>query len=64
MQRSAGVCSTGFVERGLRLRIAKQYLSGTFVRWHGVVIRHYCQRIARSAGAVLPFEWMWLLLGS
>ena len=35
--------STGCVDRGVWLRIAKQYLSCALVRGRGVVFRHYYQ---------------------
>ena len=55
-------CSTGFVHRGVRLRVAKQFLSCALVRGRGVVFRHYCKSIAKCAGkdyrdvAVVPLE--------
>ena len=55
-------CSTGVVDRGLWLRIAKQFLSCALVRGHDIVFRHYYKSIAKSAGkdyrdgAVVPFE--------
>ena len=55
-------CSTGCVDGGVWLRIAKQYLSCDLVRGRGIVFRHYYQRIAKCAGkdfrdsAVVPFE--------
>ena len=55
-------CSTGCVDRGVWLRIAKQYLSCALVRGCGVVFRLYYQSIAKCAGkdcrdgAVVPFE--------
>ena len=55
-------CSTGFVDRGVWLRAAKQFLSCTLVRGRGVVFRHYYKSIAKCAGkdnrdgAVVPFE--------
>ena len=44
------------------LRVAKQFLSCALVWGRGVVFRHYCKSIAKSAGkdyrdgAVVPFE--------
>ena len=55
-------CSTGFVDRGVWLRVAKQFLSCASVRGRGVVFRHYYKSIAKCAGkdcrdgAVVPFE--------
>ena len=55
-------CSTGFVDRGVWLRIAKQFLSCALVRGRGVVFRQYYKSIAKCAGkdyrdvAVVPFE--------
>ena len=55
-------CSTGFVDRGVWLRVAKQFLSCALVRGRGVVLRHYYKSIAKYAGkdysdgAVVPFE--------
>ena len=55
-------CSTGFVDRGVWLRVAKQFLSCALVRGRGVVFRHYYKSIAKCAGkdyrdgAVVPFE--------
>ena len=58
-------CSTGFVDRGVWLRAAKQFLSCALVVHHwgrGVVFRHYYKSIAKCAGkdyrdgAVVPFE--------
>ena len=55
-------CSTGGVDRGLWLRIAKQFLSCALVRGRGIVFRHHYKSIAKSAGkddrdgAVVPFE--------
>ena len=63
-------CSTGVVDRGSWLRIAQQYLSCAFVRGHGIAFRNYYQSMAKSAGkdfrdgAVVPFERMWMILGS
>ena len=55
-------CSTGFVDRGVWLRVAKQFLSCALVRGRGVVFRHYYKSIAKCAGkdyldgAVVPCE--------
>ena len=55
-------CSTGFVDRGVWLRVAKQFLSCALVRGSGVVFRQYYKSIAKCAGkdyrdgAVVPFE--------
>ena len=55
-------CSTGFVDHGVWLRVAKQFLSCALVRGRGVVFRHYCKSIAKCAGkdyrdvAVVPLE--------
>ena len=63
MQGLADVaCSAGFVDRGVWLRIAKQFLNCALVRGRGVVFRHYYKSIAKYAGndyrdgAVVPFE--------
>ena len=63
LQRKADVaCSTGCVDHGVWLRIAKQFLSCALVRGRGVVFRHYYKSIAQCAGkdyrdgAVVPFE--------
>jgi hypothetical protein len=55
-------CSTGDVDRGVWMRISRQYLCCTLVRGHGIVFRHYYRGLAKSAGkdfrdgAVVPFE--------
>jgi hypothetical protein len=55
-------CSTGVVDRGVWLRISRQYLSCSLVRGRGVVFRHYYRSLAKSAGkdfrdgAFVPFE--------
>ena len=55
-------CSTGVVDRGMWLRIARQYISCALVRGRGIVFRHYYRSMAKSAGkdfrdgAVVPFE--------
>ena len=55
-------CSTGGVDGGVWLRIAKQYLSCALVRGRGIVFRHHYQSIAKCAGkdfrdgAAVPFE--------
>ena len=55
-------CSTGFVDRGVWLRVEKQFLSCALVRGRGVVFRHYYKSIAKRAGkdyrdgAVVPIE--------
>jgi hypothetical protein len=63
LQNLASVaCSTGVVDRGVWLRISRQYLSCALVRGHGIVFRHYYRSLAKSAGkhfcdgAVVPFE--------
>ena len=43
-------CSTGCVDRGVWLRIAKQYSSCALVRGRGIVFRHYYKSIAKCAG--------------
>ena len=54
--------STGCVDRGVWLRIAKQHLSCALVQGRGIVFLHYYQSIAKCAGkdfrdgAVVPFE--------
>ena len=55
-------CSTDFVDRGVWLRVAKQFLSCASVLGRRVVFRHYYKSIAKCAGkdyrdgAVVPFE--------
>ena len=55
-------CSTSFVDRGVWLRIAKQFLSCALVRGRGIVFRHYYKSIVKSAGkdfrygAVVSFD--------
>ena len=52
-------CSTGSVDRGVWLHVAKQFLSCALVRGRGVVFRHYYTSIAGKDyrdGAVVPFE--------
>ena len=55
-------CSTGVVDRGVWLRVSRQYLSCGLVRGRGIVFRHYYRSLAKSAGkdfrdgAVVPFE--------
>jgi hypothetical protein len=63
LQNLASVaCSTGVVDRGVWLRISRQYLSFALVRGRGIVLRHYYRSLAKSAakdfrdGAVVPFE--------
>jgi hypothetical protein len=63
LQNLASVaCSTGVVDRGVWLRIFRQYLSCALVRGRGIVFRHYYRILAKSAGkdfrdgAVVPFE--------
>jgi hypothetical protein len=63
LQNLASVaCSTGVVDRGVWLRISRQYLSCALVRGRGIVFRHYYRSLAKSAGkdfrdgAVVPFE--------
>ena len=54
-------CSTGFIDCGVWLRIAKQFLRCALVRGRGIVFRHYYKSIAKCAGkdyrdgAVVPF---------
>ena len=40
-------CSAGFVDRGVWLRVAKQFLSCALVRGRGVVFRHYYKSVAK-----------------
>ena len=60
--RADVACSTCFVDRGVWLRVAKQFLSCALFRGRGVVFRHYYKSIAKCAakdyrdGAVVPFE--------
>ena len=60
-------CSTVFVDRGVWLRIAKQFLSCALVRGRGIAFRHSYNSIAKCAGkdfrdgAVVPFEWVYVL---
>jgi hypothetical protein len=63
LQNLASVaCSTGVVDRGVWLRIARQYLSCALVRGRGIAFRHFYRSLAKSAwkdfrdGAVVPFE--------
>jgi hypothetical protein len=63
LQNLASVaCSTGVVDRGVCLRISRQYLSCALVHGRGIVFRHYYRSLAKSAvkdfrdGAVVPFE--------
>jgi hypothetical protein len=55
------VCSTGVVDRGMWLRIGRQFLSCALVRGR-VVFCHYYRSMAKCAGrdfhdrAVVPFE--------
>ena len=55
-------CSIGVVDRGVWLRISRQYISCAIVRGHGIVFRHHYRSLATSAGkdfrdgAVVPFE--------
>ena len=61
-QYAVVACYTGFVDRGIWLRVAKQFLSWALVRGRGIVFRHYYKSIAKCAGkdfrdgAVVPFE--------
>jgi hypothetical protein len=54
--------STGVVDRGVGLRISRQYLSSALVCGRGIVFRHHYRSLAKSAGkdfrdgAVVPFE--------
>ena len=43
-------CSVGLVDRGVRIRIAKQYPSCVLVKGHGVVLQQYYKSIAKRAG--------------
>ena len=62
--------STGIVDRSSWLRIAQQYMSCALVRGRGIVFRDDYQCTAKSAGkyfgdgAAVPFEGMWMILGS
>ena len=63
LKSSADVaCSTGFVDRGVWLRVAQQFLSCALVWGRGVVFRHYYTSIAKCVGkdyrdgTVVPFE--------
>jgi hypothetical protein len=55
-------CSTGVIDRGVWLRISRQYLSCAFVRGRGIAFCHYYRSLAKSAVeefrdvAVVPFE--------
>jgi hypothetical protein len=55
-------CSTGIVDRGLWIRIPKQYLSCALVRGRDIVFCQYYKSIVKSAGRdyfdalVEPFE--------
>jgi hypothetical protein len=55
-------CFTGLVDRGMWLRIARQYMSCNSARARGVVRCHYDYSVAKSAGsdfrdgAVVPLE--------
>ncbi len=55
-------CSTGAVDRGMWLRIGRQYLSCSLVRGRGIIFRHYYRSMAKSSGkdfrdaAVVAFE--------
>jgi hypothetical protein len=55
-------CSTGVVDRGMWLRIARQFLSCALVRGRSVVFRHCYRSMAKCAGrdfrdgAIVPFE--------
>ena len=42
--------SVGLVDRGVWLRIAKQYLSCALVKGRGAVFRQYYKSIAKRAG--------------
>ena len=60
-QRPDGACSTGFVDRGVWLRIAKQFLSCSSVRGRGTVFHNYYKSIAKCAGkdfrdGAVPFD--------
>jgi hypothetical protein len=51
LQNLASVaCSTGVVDRGVWLRISRQYLSCALVRGRGIVFRHHYSSPARSDG--------------
>jgi hypothetical protein len=60
--QNLATCSTGVVDRGVWLRIPRQYLSCALVRGRGIVFRHYYRSPAKSAGkdfrdfVVVPFE--------
>ena len=42
--------STGFVDRGVWLRIARQYLSCSLVKGRGFVFQRYYSSLAKGAG--------------
>ena len=46
-------CSTGSVDRGVWLRVEKQFLSCALVRGRGVVFRHYYKSIAKLLGKTI-----------
>ena len=59
--------STGVVDRGLWLNIAKEHLSRVQVRGCGTVLQHDHQNVAKSAGKQLlvgvPVECIWMFFG-
>jgi hypothetical protein len=46
-------CLTRLVDRGMWLRISRQYLSCAPHRSRGIVIRHYYRSLAKRAGGIL-----------
>ena len=64
-------CFAGDVkDRGSRLRTAQQHSRRARVVGRSVWFRHFCQSTAQGAGkcccdgAVVPFQGMWMFLGS
>ena len=50
LQSSASVATSGIVDRGAWLRLARQSLSCALVCGHGVVFRRYYSSLAKGAG--------------
>ena len=54
-------CSVGLVDRGVWIRIAKQYLRCALVKGRGVVFLQYYKSIAKRVGRIIvmvhPLTW-------
>jgi hypothetical protein len=54
LQNLASVaCSTGVLDRGVWLRISRQYWSCALVRGRGIVFRHYYRSLAKKKYSIV-----------